>query len=417
MRGIQRSLVPHTSLSCRVNKKVSMKARVGHPTSLSTTEEDSLINYDMMSERGFPPSREDVIHYAWSIDLQRPEEQRCLKDTGPSLTWWKRFRDRHPDLSIKTAQSVDKAAINNTGNDTLNKYFDLLEKTINDNNGIWKGRVVVTLRNLYTKTDFRVKRNSKLSPMIHNDMGVNQGGVASGFLFQKYMSDLKQYLDCNVGVCISKTILVHLLWADDLILFSDTPNGLQRQLNGLYTFCANNHMIVNEAKSKVMYFGKQPQFCVSFNHKEIEQVDRYKYLSNIIRRVDRHQQDIFADNYKYLCEQARKAIFCVKRKIQNIGALPPHVMFYIFETMIRPITTSGSDVWGFRFKNISCIDKEFLEFSKRILRVKTTTCNAIVYGECGHLPPSVFCHINALFFVHRLFKDIACRHISQVGIY
>ena len=47
-------------------------------------------------------------------------------------------------------------------------------------------------------------------------------------------------------------------------------------------------MIVNEAKSKVMCFDKQPQFCVSFNHKEIEQVDRYKYIGNIIRRVDRH---------------------------------------------------------------------------------------------------------------------------------
>ena len=77
-------------------------------------------------------------------------------------------------------------------------------------------------------------------------------------------------------------------------------------------------------------------------------------------------------------------------------------MFYIFETMIRPITTYGGDVWGCRVKNISCIDKKFLEFSKRILRVKTTTCNTIVYGECGHLPPSVFCHINALFLAHRL---------------
>ena len=108
-------------------------------------------------------------------------------------------------------------------------------------------------------------------------------------------------------VWVKVFVLVYLLWTDDLILFSDTPNGLQKQLNGLYTFCANNHMIVNEAKSKVVCFVKQAQFCVSFNHKEIEQVDRYKYLGNIIRRVDRHQQDIFADNYKYLCEQASKA--------------------------------------------------------------------------------------------------------------
>ena len=165
------------------------------------------------------------------------------------------------------------------------------------------------------------------------------------------------------------------------------------------SLCANNHMIVNEAKSKVMCLGKQPQFCMSFNHKEIEQIDRYKYLGTIIPRVDIHQQNIFADNYKYPCKQARKAIFCVKRKIQTIGALPPHVMFYIFETMIRPITTYGSDVWGCKVKNISCIDKELLEFSKRILRVKTTTCNTIVYGECGHLPPSVFA-----IWVHSLLR-------------
>ena len=124
-------------------------------------------------------------------------------------------------------------------------------------------------------------------------------------------------------IYISKTLFVHLLWADDLILFSDTTRGLQRQLNGPYTFCANNHMTVNVAKSKVICFRKQPSFCVDFNHKEIEQVDRYKYFGNTIRRVDRHQQDIFADNYEYLCEQARKAIPCIKRKVQNIGALLP----------------------------------------------------------------------------------------------
>ena len=68
--------------------------------------------------------------------------------------------------------------------------------------------------------------------------------------------------------------------------------------------------------------------------------------------------------------------------------------------MIRPITTYDSDVWGRWVKNR--INKEFLEISKHILRVKTKTCNTIVHGECGHLPPPVFCHINALSFVHRL---------------
>ena len=74
--------------------------------------------------------------------------------------------------------------------------------------------------------------------------------MASGFLlFLKYMSDLKTYLDYRVGVCIDNNVVAQILWVDDLILLSDTASGLQKQLNGLYKFCANNRMIVNEAKS------------------------------------------------------------------------------------------------------------------------------------------------------------------------
>ena len=55
--GVSRTCV---TLSDRVNNKVSMNARVGHPTSLSTTEEDSLVSYVYyMSERGFPLNREE----------------------------------------------------------------------------------------------------------------------------------------------------------------------------------------------------------------------------------------------------------------------------------------------------------------------------------------------------------------------
>ena len=193
------------------------------------------------------------------------------------------------------------------------------------------------------------------------------------------------------------------LWVEfafcwDIILFSDTASGLQKQLNGLYTFCANNRMIVNETKSKVMCFGTQSQFNISFNDKDIEQVGRYKYLGNIIRRIDKPTQDIFADNYKYLSDQARKAMFCAK---WNFGVLPPHIMFYIFDTTVRPITAYGSDVWGCNL-DLCYTDKVFLDFIKYVLRVKATTCTTIVYGECGRLPPSVFCHINALCFAYRL---------------
>ena len=76
-------------------------------------------------------------------------------------------------------------------------------------------------------------------------------------------------------------------------------------------------------------------------------------------------------------------------------------MFYIFDTIVRPIATYGSDVWGCN-TDLHYTDKVFLDFIKCVLRVKATTCTTIVYGECGRLPPSVFCHINVLCFAYRL---------------
>ena len=109
------------------------------------------------------------------------------------------------------------------------KAFDLVNRHILFykiiRNG-WKGRVIDTIRSLYKQGHFRVKCAGKISPPILNQLGVNQGGVASGLLFRKYMQDISEYLSKEVGVCVSKEIVVHLLWADDLILFSDSAEGL-----------------------------------------------------------------------------------------------------------------------------------------------------------------------------------------------
>ena len=140
---------------------------------------------------------------------------------------------------------------------------------------------------------------------------------------------------------------------------------------------------------------------LSFSDKDIEQVGRDKYLGYIIRRIDKPTQDILADNYKYLSHQARNTMFCTKRKKKDIGVLPPQIMFYIF-TIIRHITTCGCDVWGCNL-DLHYTDKVFLDFIKCVLRVKATTCNTIVYGENGRLPPPIFSYITALCFTYRLF--------------
>ena len=82
-------------------------------------------------------------------------------------------------------------------------------------------------------------------------------------------------------------------------------------------------MIVNETKTKIMCFGKSLKPELYFNGKLIEEANHYKYLGNILRSVQRSNQDLFMANYQYICDQARKAILSLYRKTKAIKALPP----------------------------------------------------------------------------------------------
>ena len=59
---------------------------------------------------------------------------------------------------------------------------------------------------------------------------------------------------------------------------TDSPEGLQKQLNGLYRFCSKCQMIVNELKTMVMIYGKHDEVCSSIsNAKTLQKAEEYKY--------------------------------------------------------------------------------------------------------------------------------------------
>ena len=91
-----------------------------------------------------------------------------------------------------------------------------------------------------------------------------------------------------------------------------------------------------------------------------------------------------------------------KHQTKAIRPLPPTVMSDIFDVLMRPILTYGSDVWGYNKTVVNTLDKVFLNYNRCLLQVKAATRNAIVYGECGKFPPSVYCNGNVLSYYHRL---------------
>ena len=163
-----------------------------------------------------------------------------------------------------------------------------------------------------------------------------------------------------------------------------------------------NKIIVNETKTKVMCFGTNENFQVFFNKKLIAQVDQYEYLGIIVRSINKTNQDLFSSNYRFISDKSQKAIFNMKKKLKFVQSLSPSIMFTMFDTLIRPILNYGSDVWGLSRTGLESLDKVFLNYVRCILCIKATTCNAIMYGECGRYPPSVTCHVNVLCYLHRL---------------
>ena len=151
-----------------------------------------------------------------------------------------------------------------------------------------------------------------------------------------------------------------------------------------------------------MVFGRVNTDNLCFNGKPIEEVSTYKYLVNVISKIQNPGQDIFTQNYSRLSNQARKAVFGLKRKIQMIGQIPPHMMFELFEKMITPILSYGSDIWGLNQGSSEALDKVFLYFVRCVLQIKGNTNNVITLRECGRVPPSVSCRASTICFMNRV---------------
>ena len=71
-----------------------------------------------------------------------------------------------------------------------------------------------------------------------------------------------------------------------------------------------------------MCFGTDENLNVFFNGKPIEQVNHYKYLGVIVRSINKVGQDMYSNNYRFVYDKSRRAVFSVKRKLKFINLYP-----------------------------------------------------------------------------------------------
>ena len=95
--------------------------------------------------------------------------------------------------------------------------------------------------NLYTEDKLCIKVNNRVTNTFIANQGVKQGCILSPLLFNIFLSDLQTKLEKTESAPLLLTRnerIGCLIWADDLLLFSETENGLQNMLNDLGELCS-----------------------------------------------------------------------------------------------------------------------------------------------------------------------------------
>ena len=117
------------------------------------------------------------------------------------------------------------------------------------------GNMLNVLKSMYSNVKSKVFYNGSTSDAFDNTLGVHQGDRLSPFLYAMYINDIEHSLSqCNTGIMFGCFKIVTLLYADDVILLSESAEGLQRGLDCMYEFCNTWRLKLNVNKSKIVIF-------------------------------------------------------------------------------------------------------------------------------------------------------------------
>jgi len=165
-------------------------------------------------------------------------------------------------------------------------------------------------------------------------------------------------------------------------MLGKSPEEQLNHLNNLYLYCNSWGLNVNTSKTKIMVFRKRGKIRQdekwTYNGQNIEIVDNFNYLGTVFNYTGS-----FNLNQEHLVGKALKAMNILLYKCKQYD-LKPKLFCQLFDSFVGSICCNASKIWFVdKSKEIGRIH---LNFCKRLLNVKISTCNATVYGKLGRYP-------------------------------
>ena len=141
-----------------------------------------------------------------------------------------------------------------------------------------------------------------------------------------------------------------MLYADDLVLLTDSEGELQSLLNVLHRWCKKWRLMLNLRKTKVVHFRtprtKKTQYPFRYGYEEIEIASSYKYLG-----VTFDETLTFDKSIETLSRSPARALGAIISKVNNLRNISYNTFTKLYESCVFPIMTYGSAVWVYKCKS------------------------------------------------------------------
>ena len=261
------------------------------------------------------------------------------------------------------------------------KLWPILNKT-----GI-KGKMLQTIQRMYRIVKARIRNGNNVTKAFICQKGLKQGEITSPLLFSLFIDELARDIIKNgrhgIQLLPDMLELFILLFADDIVLLSDTIVGLQNQLDVLARNCARLGLHVNLDKSNIVifrnggYIAKREKWF--YNGQNITIVNSYKYLGFFLTT-----RMTFSNALNEMANKARKGVTDIFRTLWRLGDFSAPIFFKMFDAQIKPMLLYGSEIWG--LKEYKSVEKVHTFALKKLLNVSPRTPNDMAYGETGRFP-------------------------------
>lgn len=241
------------------------------------------------------------------------------------------------------------------------KAFDMVQRQF-----LWtrlgvlglQGKVLRTIQHLYERVEMRVKHGKHISEAFRSFLGVKQGDPLSPLLFGAFIETLPEFLHYALRdhpnlleSCpdVEGAALFYMLFADDLILLSTTHEFMQAMLDQVAIFCKRVGMQVNLDKTEIALFGTPAArkrvidrglHEFTYNERTIRFVHEFKYLGIWFDTTGKCKT-----THTRIVDAASRASFLLKRHLASLS-LTPATQLRLFDALIKPILSYGSQVWG-----------------------------------------------------------------------